>query len=796
MSLNQSVKNVAELFITAKSGTPQKALNDSVVEALRLYVIDKGGTVANRSINDLVNQATAYYFAEQSVSPAPRGNDAIFRATGLYLAAKSQYVPASLNERLLASANYVIASGLASSQIAGPASGWNGTGGSGGAAPTQNSRVNAQITAAYTVVPYQRVNSGLFSLRVKADPATSVTFSGDCVTTTVTTPKLVSVPKVNGGARHEYVYEILLDVAAFIAKNGSVNTAWIYANCQSTDPNMCNRVLGPFIFYPESAANDGAANGIFTATFSLPGGGGTYTSITSALDAAKTAILGGKTGAVLTCIQTGTYTPGSGQAGSYGTPARGYCVVTAQAGVTCTIARTSIADYNDQGSWGWASGINGTEWRGSGIVFDNSYFSVTLSQNVSNRPDWFNGCKWTDSLGRDRLWNGQAHPGRGPEGTNSTSFRSYYTDCYFENGTSPFIASSGLLDLGNSSNTTYGDLHSGANVVHAAFDTNSDSGWFRTTSNAITIQYSGANTATIEKNVAGSNGGIGANNTVVLRENGTVVATLTPQKFPNQANIPSNLYWSWAEMASCINALPNWTATVNDVTGRQARYNYGAVGASGLNVNYWNATDCKTTAFVMRSIIDIHGDWYQTGQPGNVIISNCVAAGLTNNYSGNLFMGTEIDSIIENNIIIASAANGIAAAGANLRVRNNTIGNVVGGTSSGLTSYSEFSNNALESFGGPANNLPSVRNNYYTAGTIPTGTNTTGNFTGGVWASQFVNRAGNVVDMRPQSTLLSTLVTTLASCPYDIMGNLRSASDCAGAVSKNQTTATVFPMVT
>ena len=113
MSLNQSVKDVAELFITAKSGTPQKALNDSVVEALKLYIVDKGGTVVNNSINDLVNQATAYYFSENSISPAPRGNDAIFKATELYLTSKAQYVPASLNERLLLSSNYIKINGVA-----------------------------------------------------------------------------------------------------------------------------------------------------------------------------------------------------------------------------------------------------------------------------------------------------------------------------------------------------------------------------------------------------------------------------------------------------------------------------------------------------------------------------------------------------------------------------------------------------------------------------------------------------------------------------------------------------------
>lgn len=126
MDINQAIKEAAEVFITEQSGTSQGSLNDSVIEALKLYVTDKGGTPANNSINDLINQATAYYFAEQSVSPAPRGNDAIFKATELYLTAKSEYVPKSFNERLLASAGYFITNGSGTTTIDAPFASVNG----------------------------------------------------------------------------------------------------------------------------------------------------------------------------------------------------------------------------------------------------------------------------------------------------------------------------------------------------------------------------------------------------------------------------------------------------------------------------------------------------------------------------------------------------------------------------------------------------------------------------------------------------------------------------------------------
>lgn len=127
MDINQAIKEAANVFITEQSGETKVALNDSVVEALKLYVTDKGGTPASSSINDLVNQATAYYFTEKSVSPAPRGNDAIFDAAGRYLTAKSEYVPASFNERLLASSTYFINNGSGAPGIAAPFTSVNGT---------------------------------------------------------------------------------------------------------------------------------------------------------------------------------------------------------------------------------------------------------------------------------------------------------------------------------------------------------------------------------------------------------------------------------------------------------------------------------------------------------------------------------------------------------------------------------------------------------------------------------------------------------------------------------------------
>ena len=692
-------------------------------------------------------------------------------------------------------------SAAVTSAAIGPAAAWNGTGGSGGSAPTQNTRTVAQITAAFTVVPGQRVNEGTFSLRVKADPADlGVTFSGDCVTTTVTTPKLVFVPTVHGTTRHEYVYEILLDINAFLAKSASTNTAWIYANCQSSDPNMCNRVLGPFILYPESSANDGTATGVWSKTFSLGGVAADYTSLSAAITACSTALAGGKTAALLTCVETGAYT--ATNLGTNTMPARGYATITHAPGVTCTIGRTSVSNYNDETTWWWTPGLRGVEFRGSGIVFDNAYYSFERwSNSVGSKGIWYNGCRWTDSLGRDRLWNGQSHPGRGPSGANIGVVLAYFTDTIFEDGVSPHLRSAaGSLCIGVQSDSTYGDLYTTVPLVTSTYDTNSDSGWFRSTPNAITIQYSGANTATIEKNSAGANGGYGANNTVVLRENGTIVATLTPQQYASQANTPTNLYWSWAEMATCINALSGWTATVNDTTGRQARYSYGAVGASGLNANYWNATDCKTSAFVMRSLVDVHGDWYQSNVAGNVIIANCVVTGATNDYNCVLFLGNEIDTLVENFIGNASYASAtvFSAASTHFRMRHCTLGQGSGLTiNAGWNSaYSQIANIAINTVGSSSPNNPAIINNYTAAGSFGAGTGTTGNFTGSTWALQFEDTSGSVNDFRPRaaSAVKTTLVSNLASCPYDIMGNLRSATDCAGAVSKNQASATVFPM--
>lgn len=697
--------------------------------------------------------------------------------------------------------------GSATSAQVGPHPNWNGKSNSGAGAPNADgNRTVAKVIAAFTMPSFQRVNSGLFSVRVKADASggiNNVRFFGDCASTTVTNPKLVSVMTVHGTTRHEYVYEILLDIDSFISRNASDNTVNIYAECTATDSaNITTRTIGPLVVYPERASRNDTANGVHIGYFSLdgrpgPDGNPSSIGIVDALAAARTAILGGKTAAVLTCIQTGQYVPGSGHADSYATPARGYCVVTTQPGITCTIGRNSIPDLNNSASWAWASSINGVEWRGSGIVFDNAYFSVTLSQNSSDRPDWFNGCKWIDSLGRDRLWNGQPHPGRGPEGTTTTIFRSYYTDCYFENGSSPFLASPGLLDIGNRSNWTFGDLHSGGAFVHSAHDTNSSSAWFRTALDEIRLTYSGPGTASIAKSgYGGPNANSSGDITVVVNN---VPYTLKPKRFPNEANISDLSFWSFEDLSACLNSIPGIkSTTLSSNSGRQARYNY-APQAIGATTNGWQPTEVSSRApFTIKSFIDIHGDWYQSGLPGNVIIANCIVSGTNNDFSGMLFMGNEIDSLVENNIFNAQFSSPCGWNGAHLIYRNNNFGmgpGMLGQVNS--SSYSQFSNNAVNSMGSLMNNSPQRRNNYTadTSGSF-TGTNTIGNFRGGTYDSQFMNPAGDVNDFRPFRNLLATLVPTLAGCPYDILGNLRSAVDCAGAVSKNQATAPKWPMVT
>lgn len=736
----------------------------------------------------------------------------------------------------------------AQSHAVGPHPNWNGTLDSGSGTPTQTSRAGytAKVIAGWMTVPHQRVNSGLHSIRVKAvgrkeGGDVTVVFKGDIPDTPVSKPQLVFVTDPVSGKTHpEYVYEIKLDIGAFTAKRPNVNRVRIYADCRSSDPTICHRVLGiedipvgpnipitgPFnptfnpgaettfgargaangqygrdwdpayIAYPESAAGDGAPTGTFYYEFSSDGrpasyGGASLVGWANAVAAAKGALAAGKTAGHLRCISPGLIECQDVTNGD-GTPTRGYITVTHVPGAY--FGRTAMPDQTPGGgSWNWKCGLRRVEWRG--VTFDNANLGSIACSNGA--PHWAHAVTWKDSLGRDRLVNGQPPPARGFVGTNTLSNPSYYTDNYFENGNSPFFAGA-ILDLNNTSNQTYGDMHTGNKVVHSAYDGVNTAAWFTTKRNAIT--FSGAVAATVKKTTSNSNYG---NAILTLIING-VTTDIYLQELASQADLTAagGTYkaWSWQDIATIATA-KGATAVVNDTIGIQARFMdpFGPVSFS------------NASPLTIQSYVDVHADWYQTGLVENVIIANCVdGGGLSSQYSGALFMGGERDHLVENVIIDASHSTGGgpgSATGAehviwrNITVTGNpgiSVGGAAGahaGSETWNDDHSQLANCLFESFdftaSGRNGDGPAIVNNYASKGTFG-GSGASGNFKGGNFADQLIDAIGR--DYRPAGLAASHLVATLVDCPYDIFGNPRAPVDCAGAVAGRLTAKPNLPI--
>jgi hypothetical protein len=801
MSLNQYVKDAAELFITAKSGTPQKALNDSVVEALRLYVIDKGGTVANRSINDLVNQATAYYFAEQSVTPAPRGNDAIFQATGLYLTAKSQYVPASLNERLLASANYVIANGITGGPpLLSIGGSYNGTAlsGLGGSQLTDATRTTAKPAIHWLMPSDLRLVSNIV-VGVDADAnggISKVTFNWEGGTVDVTTPSFYVDTSAKGTSRVRWGYWVTLNAASARAIS-ETGASRLFAIAYPSDVTMQARTIGitsgvpatdnlrgdyALTVYPRAASNDWVKTVAPT--------GADYTTIAAAITAARAA---SAEAPLITITATGSYELTS-DANNYAN-GKGFCTITTSSGVTATLGRASAFAPSTPASWPWLPGWDGIEFRGSGIVFDQRNWSTI---NTTTKPTWFNGCKFTNSIGTlySYYWNGGIHPGFGASNAN-----------YWDDVTIEHVSGEGLKNqryirgctINQYSDDLFTATHYVADNYVRFYEIAPWIGTFQGSTNFTGLRINGPANATVSKTAGDAQGG-----NLLLRVSGSTVATIALGYYGNDTNPTIDA------VVTAINAYGNgWSAS--------AQNSRGTMRPSLLGTPTGNAgtfTDLvASTTLNLNAGSDFHADWWQGFSGGsirqNVIIRNNTTrdAGTEVALNATLFMDMTLgyDIIIKGNVWAGTyGVTGLSGPSfSHVVYENNTNESLISSNQStpADTVYSSNKNNAgalvaYNAAGTWTDWVPYINNSYLIAngnGPISGGSNS-GNFTitkdqnsTTYWRLMLADYANG--DYRPKAAgeLYGAANVNLRAKvnTYDGTGFAYAATDVVGARSKD-----------
>jgi hypothetical protein len=589
--------------------------------------------------------------------------------------------------------------------VVGPGTRWNGTALSGGTPPVDPVRTTAKPAIHWLVPSDQRLVSNL-TIGVDADAkggVKQVDFWVEGQVQTVTAPSIYTDTDANGATRSRYGYWITLNASAFKAISAT-GEARLYATAVPNDATMQSRVIGydavsgsdgnyPMSVFPRTVAND------WSKTVRLDGAGD-YTSLAAAINAARSAAAEAP---LITIAQTGFYevTNNPGSPTNYGS-GKGFCTVTAGAGVTATLGRAAAFTPNNPSSWPWTPGWDGMEFRGAGIVFDQKNWTAIF---VASKPAWLNGCKFTNSIGtRDTYyWNGGATPSPGP------SVASYY------DGVTVEYCSGQLQSQRYVQNCrvrgVLGDVFSGSHYVAGNYVRSWDGNAFQPNVTALQITYTnpgGHTSATVTKT-----GGDAPGQTLTLKVDGATVLTIP------LGTTGADAYPTIQSVANAINAFGSgWSAT----SPARGLMRPSALGGENGGLSPNNANAFGTTVSIVAAF-GIHADWWQ-GYNGatprqNVIIRNntCRADNLADNNSflfndDNDNGGHSYDHIVKGNVWVSSATASCpnnyfgGSATSHYVFENNTMqglcvrreyvnGNAAGTADVGDPTYSSFKNNII-----------------------------------------------------------------------------------------------------
>jgi hypothetical protein len=641
----------------------------------------------------------------------------------------------------------------------------------------------------------------------------------------VTVPQFLTWTE-NGVSKTAFGYFIKLRQSDFVGHlTGEVR---VFATAVPNDPTMQNRIIGfdlvsngqydgnyPMSVFPRAAGpNPSYPANDWTTT--VAASGASFTTLRGAIDAAVAA---NAEAPLILITQAGPYELDSAAASHAG--GKGFMTITTSGNFQAVLRRQAKYFANDTSTLNqWRPGWEGIEFRGAGIVFDQQNFTSILFDNA---PAWFNGCKFTNSIGtRDTFYfNGNMHPGFG------TPTMSYWDGATVEYQTSHSFPGTGVAVQRYVMNCNLhymaSSLFSGTHYLHNVYVRDISTAWIRVSTPAITIRYSGpAATATISKDVGDP--GPSGTGTITVNIGGSVTT------IPFGATYASTVS-TFDSLAVALNAIPGVTATTVNGRGPMTLRAFNQVSSFVQPIA--NA-DIKTAAFSPNCGLDSHASWWQAyaGSTApipnreNVIVRNTVtreygdlggawfemgvwSGGYTANHLQDVIIkGNTCQMLFPDN----STGTGINIGSAELQhtVFENNTSNVpqirdnIEGANDRV--YSSIRNNitghmidsALNAFaiGAPAlwNNTVPWTNCVYAAsafGDINTDTvGSSGNIpyvnnasVTAPWKALFLNADGG--DYRPavSGTLRNNFKS--AANTYDRSGTAYSATDVAGAWSKN-----------
>ncbi len=658
-----------------------------------------------------------------------------------------------------------------------PSADWNGTAATGfgapyGDVPTDPTRTTAKPVCRLMVPPNQYFTDELVvGVWAGANNAgsmasnlgmTKVVAHFEGMTRDIVAPSFYNFTDVNGVARSYLGWWVTLKKPV-----GTAGHANVYFEAIPADATMQRRVIGPFQFSPQAALHDYS---VTVAATPAESAGVRYKTLDGALNYLRGV---SAVNPLITFTEAGNYDINWILGSAYTSAA--YCTITASAAVTFKKPSFSTSSTARLFRNGW----DGLWFRGPNITIDYKDAAYIYHENPANRPHVFEGINFIKSDGRDATFM---------LGTYGMQYlardRPWYLECNISDVALPFAGAdtvrgctgSGGYDDFSSTNYTFV-----GNVCH---DWNN--GNWRTPINALTVQYSGAGTGTLEM----SGGNDTAGRVLTAKVAGSSVGTFTLTA--DAAGFAANTNYTVQNVVTWLNTLTNWSATLLDNTRRAV-----ALGKPGANPvgGAFSATDCKTAPLTLETVFDLHTDMWRlfTGTQENVVCADnvfydCVGQGYWITSNG----GTGLkDVIIVNNTMHQDTADPdaefsytqLADIQSHVVFAHNSLTQGINLRSASSSynpdAYCLVANNVsvFINWTGTADvNLTLKDNHLFTGGTVPI--YATGTTIGGVDATLFASAATG--DFTPIGALLTNLKTPVVA--RDLARAVRATPDAAGAL--------------
>ena len=354
----------------------------------------------------------------------------------------------------------------------------------------------------------------------------------------------------------------------------------VYAVATANDGTMQTQVVGPWTFRRATAMYDRTD---LTVVPSLSTSGTRFQTCKAAIDYCQTnGILHPK----ITLMETATYAIASVATPNNATD--GWITFVADTGVTATFGNAAFGDMRFR--------RDKVMLQGPGIVVDIANVDQWWLEDATGSSAAFKGVAITDSLGRDRLINGRYRYNIWNRTTSGQNF--FFENCTFSDIL--YVAQNAVLTINCTLTNVGGDHFQNSLNVNNCTVNGSDSSWFRTSVDAMTVTYAGAGTtATVTR--TGTNNFSG---NFVLNVNGSAVLTITLTTTTTVSGV-----------VNAINAFgTGWSATLLDDTRSSLALSHASTSPAGFtNINAKNVTVTCTTIF------DIHDDSIQyTSTSGNI----------------------------------------------------------------------------------------------------------------------------------------------------------------------------------